>query len=78
MNLGCKSPEFYPKYTHYGSDGQGRDSYILKNNGGLCNEPTRPFFETKMYSKELPSMFYLHRNMKISSKIGVTSTMSFY
>ncbi|CAI2365958.1 unnamed protein product [Moneuplotes crassus] len=55
MNLGCKSPEFYPKYTHYGSDGQGRDSYILKNNGGLCSEPTRPVFKTTMYSKEFPN-----------------------
>ena len=27
---------FNPKYTHYGPDGQGRDSYIIKNNGGLC------------------------------------------
>ena len=25
-------------YTHYMSDGKGRDTYILKHNGGLCNE----------------------------------------
>lgn len=37
------------------SDGHGRDSYILKHNGGMCNEGSRPFFETKMYSKEMPS-----------------------
>ncbi|CAI2367952.1 unnamed protein product [Moneuplotes crassus] len=54
MNFGSKSPEFYPKYAHYGSDGQGRDSYILKNNGGLCNEPSRPVFESTMYSRVKP------------------------
>ena len=27
----------YPKYSHYYSDGLGRDSYILKNNGGMCH-----------------------------------------
>ena len=56
MNFGTKSPEFYPKYTHYGSDGQGRDSYILKHNGGLWKEPTRPFFETTHYVREKPSV----------------------
>jgi len=50
-----KSPEFHPKYTHYMSDGAGRDSYILKHNGGLCNEPTRPFYDSAMYVKEKPS-----------------------
>jgi hypothetical protein len=30
------SRTFYPKYTHYPSDGYGRDSYILTNNGGLA------------------------------------------
>jgi hypothetical protein len=29
---------FNPKYTTYQSDGMGRDTYILKHNGGLCNE----------------------------------------
>ena len=29
---------FYPKYTHYMGDGMGRDTYILKHNGGLCHE----------------------------------------
>ena len=26
---------FNPKYAHYPGDGQGRDSYIMANNGGL-------------------------------------------
>lgn len=46
---------FYPKYTHYTSDGMGRDTYILKHNGGMCNEASRPFYETTMYTKERPS-----------------------
>ena len=29
---------FYPKYAHYGGDGSGRDTYIIKENGGLCTE----------------------------------------
>ena len=28
----------HEKYTHYMADGMGRDTYIIKNNGGLCNE----------------------------------------
>lgn len=28
----------YEKYARYMSDGMGRDAYILRNNGGLCNE----------------------------------------
>lgn len=35
---------FSPKYAHYLSDGNGRDTYILKNNGGLCTEPDRPIY----------------------------------
>ena len=29
---------FNPKYTHYPGDGSGRDTYVIKNNGGLCIE----------------------------------------
>jgi hypothetical protein len=29
---------FNPKYSHYMGDGMGRDTYILKHNGGLCHE----------------------------------------
>ena len=29
---------FNPKYTHYLGDGSGRDTYVIKNNGGLCIE----------------------------------------
>ena len=47
---------FYPKYAHYMSDGQGRDSYILKHNGGMCSEGSRPYFETTQYTKEKPSV----------------------
>lgn len=38
-----------PKYTHYMSDGYGRDSYILKHNGGLCNEREPVFMESTRY-----------------------------
>ncbi len=31
---------FDPKYTHYGPDGGGRDTYILHLNGGLS--PNKP------------------------------------
>ena len=41
---------FNPKYAHYTSDGQGRDTYIIKNNGGLCVEPER----AKMTSTHYP------------------------
>jgi hypothetical protein len=40
-----------PKYTHYMSDGKGRDSYIMKGNGGLCFEGQR----TKEFSTLLPN-----------------------
>ena len=39
----------YPKYTHYGGDGAGRDYYIIKNNGGLCIEEDRPRLESTTY-----------------------------
>ena len=29
---------FNPKFTHYSSDGFGRDSYIHYNNGGLIHD----------------------------------------
>jgi len=32
VNLGRT---FAPKYTHYQSDGRGRDAFIVANNGGL-------------------------------------------
>lgn len=45
---------FYPKYTHYASDGEGRDSYILNNNGGMCTEAQRPISWSTFYAKEKP------------------------
>lgn len=39
----------YQKYTHYMSDGYGRDKYILQNNGGLCNERVPVFQESSRY-----------------------------
>jgi hypothetical protein len=47
---------FYPKYAHYPSDGNGRDTYILKHNGGMCSEGTRPVFQTTQYTKVKPSV----------------------
>ena len=43
-----------PTYTHYMSDGNGRDSYILIDNGGLTipklnnPQPTNGFFNTSV------------------------------
>jgi len=45
---------FYPKYSHYRSDGEGRDSYILKNNGGMCNERERSISQSTFYTMEKP------------------------
>lgn len=45
---------FHPKYTHYMSDGEGRDSYILKNNGGMWTELSRPVATSTFYVKEKP------------------------
>lgn len=28
----------YEKYPHYMPDGHGRDSYIIRHNGGMCHE----------------------------------------
>jgi hypothetical protein len=33
-----KVGNFIPKYTTYGSDGNGRDGYITYNNGGFLKE----------------------------------------
>lgn len=55
---------FNPKYTHYLGDGSGRDSYIIKNNGGLCIEPARPakqestMFFTRRVSTSTPAPLY--------------------
>jgi hypothetical protein len=40
-----------PKYTQYVSDGEGRDSYILNNNGGMCSEAERPRAFSTLFSK---------------------------
>ena len=37
---------FSPKYTHYLGDGSGRDTYVIKNNGGLCIEAEKPKYES--------------------------------
>lgn len=37
------------KYTHYMPDGHGRDSYIIRNNGGLCSEREPYFRESTRY-----------------------------
>ena len=45
------SRTFDPKYTHYQSDGNGRDTYILKHNGGLCSQREPNYSEsTRMTS----------------------------
>ena len=41
---------FNPKYTKYMSDGMGRDSYILRHNGGLCSEREPHFAESTRYA----------------------------
>lgn len=53
-----KLVEHIPKYTRYVSDGRGRDSYILMNNGGLTREITK--FGQKIYvSQNVGSKAYL-------------------
>jgi hypothetical protein len=42
---------FYPKYTTYGSDGKGRDSYVLKNNGGLCVQPEKAHAQSTFFKQ---------------------------
>jgi hypothetical protein len=49
---------FNPKYTSYLSDGMGRDTYILRHNGGLCNEREPQFQESNRYQSAKPSVNY--------------------
>ena len=44
---------FNPKYTQYRGDGHGRDSYIIKHNGGLCHEREPVFSESTRFSSPL-------------------------
>lgn len=46
---------FYPKYAHYMGDGSGWDSYILKENGGLCHEKSKERAKSTIFSWDLPS-----------------------
>ncbi len=39
----------HEKYARYMSDGFGRDSYILKNNGGMCHDREPYFQENNRY-----------------------------
>ena len=39
----------HEKYAHYTSDGMGRDTYILRNNGGMCTERDPNFRESSRY-----------------------------
>jgi hypothetical protein len=43
----------HTKYAHYLSDGNGRDTYILRNNGGLCTERDPNFIESTRYSSPM-------------------------
>lgn len=54
-NINSMYNMFKTKYTHYVPDGQGRDKYIIQNNGGLCSEGKRPFFTSKGYPKDPPN-----------------------
>ena len=54
-NINSMYNMFKTKYTHYVPDGQGRDRYIIQNNGGLCSEGKRPFFTSKGYPKDPPN-----------------------
>jgi len=54
-NINSLYNTFSTKYTHYVPDGNGRDKYIIQNNGGMCIESKRPTFTTSMYSKALPN-----------------------
>jgi len=40
--LKLSSRNFAPKFSHYGSDGMGRDSYIYCNSGGLITVKSKP------------------------------------
>ena len=47
---------FYPKYSHYEPDGIGRDSYIIKNNGGLCTEICKNATSSTLFVKDKPRL----------------------
>jgi hypothetical protein len=58
VNLGRT---FDPKYSHYTSDGMGRDSYIKANDGGL----TSSYFSSPMtgfQSKLVPNLLSTSMN----------------
>lgn len=50
-NINSLYTSFRTKYTHYIPDGQGRDKYIIQNNGGLCSEAQRPVFSSNMFHR---------------------------
>ena len=54
-NINGMYKTFCTKYTHYAPDGNGRDKYIINNNGGLWDEGVRPIYESNMYFRPLPS-----------------------
>jgi hypothetical protein len=76
---------FDPKYAHYMSDGQGRDTYIIRNNGGLCSErepnPAKStrYVTPRLYSgiptphKNVPSLRYLSNGSGRDSYILINS-----
>ncbi|CAI2377032.1 unnamed protein product [Moneuplotes crassus] len=56
MNLSAKSCQnlgrtFHQKYPHYTSHGYGRDTYILRNNGGFCLEESRAKASSTLFTK---------------------------
>lgn len=57
MNSLGLSRTFYPKYTHYMSDGMGRDTYIIKHNGGLCSEREPNFRLSSRYYSPAKFMY---------------------
>lgn len=54
-NINSLYRTFCTKYTHYVPDGNGRDKYIIQNNGGMWIEAKRPVFTSNMYHKPPPS-----------------------
>jgi hypothetical protein len=40
---------FNPKYTHYMGDGQGRDAFIIYNNGGLTVNKVSNYSESTQF-----------------------------
>lgn len=47
---------FHPKYSQYKPDGDGRDAYIIQNNGGMRKENRKNIFESACYYNEKPRM----------------------